>query len=1240
MVRRQAWAVALLFLLLGAATGHGALDLAQQNTLNASLASLEQLYNGSKWDEAIAAGRQLMKEAPAGSPVRMRAYDIVVLSIDKQSAEKMAKEKADDRAKRKQTGADLTAAGNKLLGEKKYAEAVDSFKGAIKAFGGDAEAWYLYGYALQQKGDREEAYRAYQSCLKRNPDHPRALFHLAELAYAFKNAVEAEEYTRRLIAAIDKRIEELAAAFLEQKAAKLTDKAVATARRINALKKNLAQATYVYGLLTKAAGEFETAKEALKRSTQLDPTSLDAYYHLGRAYLKLRIFHQSSLAFEQAIAMGEDRVRELKTRAKKLLDQNKADEAVEAEVQGKALQKRLVQCYYGLAVCNWSRRDVGTAMESVDKALELDPDFQEARFARAVFLASRREFMNAVAEMRTVLRKSPPKSPEAARAIKAIKMLMGQLTRQGETPLGSAAVEKPDVYVYESGQHVKHLPGMGGRRAEKDLSQLYPGFREVQDLLNRRNIPEAIRRLLAMQMEHQDVVEIPNVLGWCYMELGRFEEALDSFKKARALDPRHAESLSNIAYIYSLKGKNLDQALELANEAIALEPGRAEFHHTRGWVRFKLGEIDKAIADLERALAIRPAYLLARYNLGLAWYLSTDYAKALDCFDQVLAAKPDHTKASLFKAITLAKTGKAPEAIALLDELQKRLPPTEVVARVVKDLHARLSAAHERHTDLPVPRIATTVPIAKLLEKAMAFRAKGLVNHAREVYLELQRLAPNEFEPWYQLGDMYARAGLSSPALRAWERAAQLNPNHYDLQLSMGKMQYRLRKRDQARDAFVKAQGIAPHDPDPPYYLGLMAYEERQFEAAESYGLAAVRAHPRHLKSWALLGMTRIRLARFKPARDAYETLYAHAPADSSIKRHARKKLWELARLMAPGRAPSFDHAADVAQQLTEKNTGDGRPAADLPAPGPAKPDDYGPSMSFDEKMWVLKHLQNFPVLGRQARAAPAKTGKQAALTTDERRWVSKKLDDFKAKALRYAPPAVKMSSKYALHERGKPARTPDPADEFVRQGIEAAGKGFMGEALAAFTKAREASPKNLEVLMNLGYLHLLAGNFKDAFDAVGEATVHHPANPFPRLALGNLYWLGGKGQAAVEQWNLMGGPIRFDPEYVLLGRSEKVWKQVLDTNPSDVDAHSNLAVIYLFTGRFPEAIAECKNVVALAPARAEHQFYQAMAETILFLKAKSPTHKKEARGLLNVLEFMAPPFPHARPLRMYVDTL
>jgi len=111
----------------------------------------------------------------------------------------------------------------------------------------------------------------------------------------------------------------------------------------------------------------------------------------------------------------------------------------------------------------------------------------------------------------------------------------------------------------------------------------------------------------------------------------------------------------------------------------------------------------------------------------------------------------------------------------------------------------------------------------------------GLVNRARELYLECQRLVPTAFEPWYELGAMYAEAGLSAPAKTCLGTSAQTESNNYPLQLNIGRMQFRLGARSASRQAFVAAQALQPQDRKPPYYLGLIAYEENRFESAESY---------------------------------------------------------------------------------------------------------------------------------------------------------------------------------------------------------------------------------------------------------------------------------------------------------------------------------------------------------------------------------------------------------------------
>lgn len=1225
----------------GLAQATAALDYAQNEKLSRSLADLEKYYSAESWDEAIELGRKLMKDAPEGHPAKQRAYDIVLLSVEKQNKDKVEKQEIKMTEEGKKTSQQLVTEGSALMGQNKYSEALERFRRAARSYGGDSETHYLIGYALQKMGDNQGAYDAYKDCVNLNPDHPRALFHLSELSFLKKNAAEAEDFSRRLIVTMDKRMEELQSLIMEQKTANFNDMVLATARKIAALKRNLAQATYLLGILTEARGAFPEAKTNLGRSVKLDPSSMDAYYHYGKVLLKASILHQSSVALEQAIFIGENSLREERIRSKKLLDANKPDEAVSSEQKVKSLTKKLSLCHYARAIVAWKIRDFGTAMDEIEKTLTMDPDMLPARFAKSVFLADKGDYPVALFEMREILKKTPSNSPDAVRAIKTIKFLMNRSASK-VAGMETTLSKKSLVKTQEVDKYVKHMPGLGGRKAEAEWQDLFPAMREIQDLMNKGNIPEAVVQLKHWKIQHPDVSEINTMLGHCYVEEGRWTDAIGAFKDAVALNPNEPEALANLAYIYALKGVSLDEALNLVKKAMKLEADRAEFYHTLGWIYFKMGELEKASVELKKALELKPKYTLARYNLGLTYYLMGIFENASDCFDQVIVNNPSHVKAILFKSLAMAKLNKVPEAVSQLEELIKKLPPKEVLLRVVTDLHDKLKLAYDRHYELPVPEIKNPAPIQKLLKEARRYRNNGLVSHAKDLYLECQRLSPKEFAPWYELGAMYAESGLSAPALRTWEQAKKINPNVYDLQFNIGKMQYRLQQRDLARQAFVNAQGLQPSDPEPHYYLGLMAYEEERFESAESCALAAIRLKPRFYKALALLGMARIRLGRLEPARDAYETIYAHAPADSSIRRHARKKLWEIGRLMAPARAPSIEDVREVERQMRAKREGeiDGTKQIKRIKPLNVSAPEFKTPMSYDDKMWILKRMENFSSIDMQTPVAPMKTGAsgQEELSSSDKAWVMKRVEMFAKQRNKYAIPP-KMSSKYKLHET-KQVRPPDKADEFIKKGIEAAEKGFMAEALSALEKAKEVSPKNIDVLLNLGFLHTLLGNFKNAFDVFALAAFHYPKNPLPHLALGNLYWFGGKGKEAVAEWRNIVGKIELDLQFNLLARSEQVWKRVLEVNPTELDAHSNLGVVYLFSGKNAEALTEFKSVLSLAPARLEHGFYQAQVNVMLYLKTKGSAYKKEAKTVLSNLEFQSPPFPHAASLRAFVETL
>jgi len=104
----------------------------------------------------------------------------------------------------------------------------------------------------------------------------------------------------------------------------------------------------------------------------------------------------------------------------------------------------------------------------------------------------------------------------------------------------------------------------------------------------------------------------PN-LATGYMALGLvqinhdwdWEGADESLKKAGVLEPGSATVLGNRAYLARNLGQ-LEKAIELRREAIALDPLRANFHLSLGYELFLLGRFDEAKAALQRAQELNP----------------------------------------------------------------------------------------------------------------------------------------------------------------------------------------------------------------------------------------------------------------------------------------------------------------------------------------------------------------------------------------------------------------------------------------------------------------------------------------------------------------------------------------------------------------------------------------------------------------------------------------------------------
>ena len=129
------------------------------------------------------------------------------------------------------------------------------------------------------------------------------------------------------------------------------------------------------------------------------------------------------------------------------------------------------------------------------------------------------------------------------------------------------------------------------------------------------NLEEAVR-LYEASLACCPTAEAHTFLGWTYSFRGRLEDAIAECKKAIAIDPEFGNPYNDIgSYLIGL-GK-LDEAipwLERAVTAQRYEP-RHYPHCNLGRVYRAKGMLQKAIEELEKALAIEPDYAHARRQL-------------------------------------------------------------------------------------------------------------------------------------------------------------------------------------------------------------------------------------------------------------------------------------------------------------------------------------------------------------------------------------------------------------------------------------------------------------------------------------------------------------------------------------------------------------------------------------------------------------------------------------------------
>jgi tetratricopeptide (TPR) repeat protein/MFS family permease len=128
---------------------------------------------------------------------------------------------------------------------------------------------------------------------------------------------------------------------------------------------------------------------------------------------------------------------------------------------------------------------------------------------------------------------------------------------------------------------------------------------------------EAINQFKKALKINPEFVEAYNDIGSLNAWQGKFEEAINYYEKALRIEPEFKPALIGLASAYDRKG-NIKKAEKIYKKILNLDPNVAIVYVSLGNIYFKEGKIDEAVYSYRKALEIEPYLEVARKNLEIA----------------------------------------------------------------------------------------------------------------------------------------------------------------------------------------------------------------------------------------------------------------------------------------------------------------------------------------------------------------------------------------------------------------------------------------------------------------------------------------------------------------------------------------------------------------------------------------------------------------------------------------------
>jgi tetratricopeptide (TPR) repeat protein len=519
---------------------------------------------------------------------------------------------------------------------------------------------FVRGAAFEENGETEKALESYRKVLDVDPGQADLATRVATLLARNDDFPQAIDVLKDAIKANPRAPQPyLQLSFIYAKYLNKTDQAIDYADRAIALDATNIDAYQRLYEIHIAANDETKAAQVLDRASKIKTDDPTFWTRLGKLY--------ASLVFKPETNPKPADVARVNAIFKRATEHANDDPAVLKDIAD----------YYAAS------QQLAEAIPLYLRVLELQPDDANAQEKLASGFVLTNQRTKAVDLLQTIIKEHPEKYQPYDLLAQVLDDQARALERENKKdqakPIFAQAAANYEQSLLINPAHVNTYVRLADlligplKQAERavnilnDARRRFPGAPELSYYLaiaqrEAKHPQQAVATFEeALREAELDGSEMANArfyfdYGATAEQAGLYEKAADLFQKSISLDPGNAADAYNyLGYMWAEQNTHLEEAEDAIKHALELDPNNGAYLDSFGWLKYREGKFDDALAQLQRAAQnLKRDDPVVFEHLGDTYFKLERIPQALDTWQRALTLDPQNK--NLAQKIDNAKT--------------------------------------------------------------------------------------------------------------------------------------------------------------------------------------------------------------------------------------------------------------------------------------------------------------------------------------------------------------------------------------------------------------------------------------------------------------------------------------------------------------------------------------------------------------------------------------------------------